>query len=213
MAYQNGQIYKIWDNSFSKCYIGSTIQPLSKRTDNHRTDYKKYLNGKFCYLSVFELFEEFGVENCKIEWVEDYPCKTKKELEAREGQIQRENDCVNKRIAGRNPQSYYQETRETRLEKAKEYREQEGQSEKHSEYCKKRYEEKKEEINEKQRQYRKDNPEKVREQDRQAYQRNKALKQRPWTCDCGATMCFSAKSRHLKTNKHKQYLQKQNNTD
>ena len=38
---------------------------------------------------VLDLFDEFGVENCKIEWVEDCSCNSKKDLEAREGQFQR----------------------------------------------------------------------------------------------------------------------------
>ena len=69
--------------------------------DKHRSDYKKYLNGSVKFLSIFNLFDEFGVENCKIEWVEDYPCSSKRELHKREGEHQKNCDCVNKLIAGR----------------------------------------------------------------------------------------------------------------
>ena len=57
------------------------------------------------------------------------------------------------------------------------------------------------------------NQKKNREQERQAYQRNKAVKQRLWTCKCGATMYFSSKAKHLHSSKkHQQYLQNQQNT-
>ena len=28
--YQKGKIYKIWDKSYTECYVGSTIQDLCK---------------------------------------------------------------------------------------------------------------------------------------------------------------------------------------
>ena len=113
--YSKGQIYKIWDNAFTKCYIGSSVQPLCKRFQKHKSDYKKYLNGACHYVSVFELFSEFGVENCKIIWEEDYPCYSKKELEKREGEIQKTNDCVNKVIAGRSSKERYEDNKEVIL--------------------------------------------------------------------------------------------------
>ena len=73
--YANGKIYKITDNAYTKCYIGSTIQPLSSRIGGHRRDYKRYLDGKRNFITSFALFEEFGVENCKIELMEEYPCE------------------------------------------------------------------------------------------------------------------------------------------
>jgi hypothetical protein len=42
--YQRGQIYKIVDVGFNKCFIGSTIEPLSKRMSKHRSQYKDYIN-------------------------------------------------------------------------------------------------------------------------------------------------------------------------
>ena len=41
--YSKGKIYKIWDNLYTICYVGSTTQPLSKRMVKHRCDYKRYL--------------------------------------------------------------------------------------------------------------------------------------------------------------------------
>ena len=34
--YTQGNIYKITDNAYSECYIGSTVQALSNRMRDHR---------------------------------------------------------------------------------------------------------------------------------------------------------------------------------
>ena len=113
--YSKGQIYKITDVGQTKCYIGSTIQQLCYRMASHRANYKNYLDGKYTFVSVFSLFEEFGVENCKMVWVKDFPCNNKKELEAEEGRIQKETDCVNKKIAGRLGLNYFKSTQKKKL--------------------------------------------------------------------------------------------------
>ena len=99
--YTKGKIYRIWDANYSKCYIGSTVQPLCKRMDKHRSEYKKYLKGACRYVSIFDLFDEYDVKNCRIELLENAPCHSKEELHAREGQCQRDNECINKNVAGR----------------------------------------------------------------------------------------------------------------
>ena len=203
--YSKGQIYKVQDKKMKMCYIGSTTQPLSTRMAQHRRDYLNFLANKKCYISVFELFNKFGVDNCKIIWVEDYVCNSKKELDAREGHHIKETDCVNKRIEGRDKKQYYQDRREHFLEKAQIHRD--NHREERKEYFKQRYIDKKEEIVEKKKEHIKNNLEKVREQARQSYHRNKAVKNRPYTCECGLTLCHSGKARHEKTQKHQQYLQ------
>ena len=104
--YQNGKIYKIVDIGYNKCYIGSTCESLSQRMARHRQKYKSYLKGASKLTHSFLLFDEYGEENCKVEWIEDYPCSSKRELEAREGYHQQNTDCVNKVIAGRDKKEY-----------------------------------------------------------------------------------------------------------
>ena len=112
--YQNGQIYKIVDVGYNKCYIGSTCENLKKRFQRHKEKYIDYKKGKTrCkFYTSFSLFDEFGIDNCKIEWVEDYCCKNRKELEKREGQHQKKTDCVNKYIAGRTYQEWAEDNKE-----------------------------------------------------------------------------------------------------
>ena len=110
--YSKGQIYKITDIGMNKCYIGSTVQKLCYRMTQHKISYRDYLEGKTRYCSSFSLFTEFGIENCKIVWIKDFACNSKKELEAEEGRIQQETDCVNKRVAGRTIQEWYEANKE-----------------------------------------------------------------------------------------------------
>ena len=121
--YEKGQIYKIVDIGQTKMYIGSTTEPLSKRMERHRSDYKQYLMNERHYMSSFSLFDEFGIDNCKILWMENYPCSSKKELERREGEIQKANDCVNKNIAGRTLKEYYEDKKEILQQQSKIYQE------------------------------------------------------------------------------------------
>ena len=82
-----------------------------------------------------DICDEYGVENCNILWVEDYPCNSKKELEAREGYYQQRIECVTKRIEGRThhekkdinlerTKQWYKENTEHRKQYMKEYNEQ-----------------------------------------------------------------------------------------
>ena len=48
-----GQIYKIVDIGQTKMYIGSTTEPLSKRMERHRSDYKQYLMNENIICQVF----------------------------------------------------------------------------------------------------------------------------------------------------------------
>ena len=68
--YQNGKIYKIWDNNYTECYVGSTTQDLSVRMAEHRKFYKHYLEWKTRttnYTSACKLFNKYDIENCRIE--------------------------------------------------------------------------------------------------------------------------------------------------
>ena len=60
----------------------------------HRKFYKQYLEGKRNNYTSFDLFKKYGVENCRIELEEAYPCNNKEELTAREGAIiRRDKSC------------------------------------------------------------------------------------------------------------------------
>ena len=98
--YTTGKIYKIVNVGYDMCYYGSTIQELSNRMSTYRAQYKRFLSSGGTNISVYRIFEKYGVENCKIELVESYACKNRSELESREGFYIRNNNCVNKIAPG-----------------------------------------------------------------------------------------------------------------
>jgi hypothetical protein len=130
--YQNGKIYKLWSPQGNEIYIGSTTQPLYKRLYSHKSHHKDYNTCSSKYL-----FENY--DNVKIELIQEYPCNNKMELAKKEGQFIRENnECLNRRIAGRTPKEYNEDNKEDVKEYKKEYRE--NNKEYIKEYAKEWYE-------------------------------------------------------------------------
>ena len=113
--YQNGKIYTIrcrYDDNL--IYVGSTIQPLSKRMGSHRTtsanratSLSNTVNGNW--------------DDWYIELYEEYPCNNKSILEKREGEIIRLIGTVNRIITGRTKEEYIKENKEKILENKKKY--------------------------------------------------------------------------------------------
>ena len=63
------------------CYIGSTTKDmLCKRMAEHRNSYNSWKSRNKGYLTVFEIFEKYRVEQCRIVLIELCPCDTKDKL-------------------------------------------------------------------------------------------------------------------------------------
>ena len=130
--YKKGKRYIIVDVGYNEQYFGSTTVELSTRMARHRSKYKRYEKGDAYYCTSFLLFEKYCLDNCKIELVELYRCDSKDELRKREGYWIRQEDCVNKRIAGRTLQEhlkeyrpkYYKENKDMICEKVRKFKEQ-----------------------------------------------------------------------------------------
>jgi len=87
--YSQGKIYKLYTKEGDECYIGSTIQPLWRRLQVH-----KYPTNQ---CRSRELFEKYKC--IEIELLEEYPCNTRYELEAREKEhIKKTDNCINNNI-------------------------------------------------------------------------------------------------------------------
>jgi hypothetical protein len=110
--FHQGKIYRITDKGANKVYIGSTYKNLKDRFRRHRNMYHHYLRGHLNYVSVFMIFEEFGIENCEIQLIEAYPCETLKELRKKEGEHIIGNTCVNRKISGRSQRDWYTDNKE-----------------------------------------------------------------------------------------------------
>eukprot|EP01041_Mallomonas_annulata_P014496 gene14496-30857_t len=72
--YTNAKVYliePIEEHDEKDVYVGCTTEKfLSNRMNAHRNAYKCFKNDKYSFVSVFDLFDKFGVENCKIELIE-----------------------------------------------------------------------------------------------------------------------------------------------
>ena len=171
--YQNTKIYKIVDISYTGKYIGSTYDTLSSRMTKHRCDYRRFKKGEYHYVSVFDLFDKYGLENCKIELIEHYPCENIDEQRKREGYHIQNEDCINKRVAGRDSKQYYREHIEWATEYNKQYRQanMEVLREKGKEYREK-HKEKAQLYN---KQYRETHLDTIKEKQKEYYDRNKDI--------------------------------------
>ena len=114
--YKRGQVYTIrcrYDNEL--IYVGSTINPLSKRMYSHRGD------GLTRCSNLYKLVAN-DWDSWYIELYENYPCNSKQELEKREGEVIREIATINNRIEGRTAKERYKDNHDKILEERKVYR-------------------------------------------------------------------------------------------
>jgi hypothetical protein len=157
--YQNGKIYKLISPSKNLVYYGSTIQTLSQRLATHRRN-----NNKCMSKLVLEC------EDYKIELVEEYPCNNKQQLEKKEGEYIKNNECVNKCVAGRGNKEYYIDNADKLKEQGKQYYNDnvDKVKEKHKEY----YNDNVVKISERTKKNRENNPEKFKERSKKYYNNN-----------------------------------------
>ena len=159
--YSKSKIYKIVCNITGLIYIGSTSQTLCQRLQDHKKNYKRYLNEKFPFISSFKIIEN---NNYDIILVENFPREKKEELHSRERYWIENTECVNMVISTRTHREWYQDNKEKLKKHMKKYRE--NNKEKIKEY----YENNKEKIKEyyennkeKKKEYYENNKEKINE--------------------------------------------------
>ena len=76
--YSKTKIYKIESHIGDKVYVGSTCkQYLSQRFQQHKKDFQRWKDGKHHRITSYELFDDYGPENCQIILIEEYPCISK----------------------------------------------------------------------------------------------------------------------------------------
>jgi hypothetical protein len=116
--YNQGKIYAIRSYLTDKIYIGSTCDLLHKRLYGHKKDNERD--------RVTKSKEIIDLGDAYIELIENYPCKDRNELVAREGHHIRSNNCVNKKVEGRTrkeiQKAYNDANKEKRKELNKQYR-------------------------------------------------------------------------------------------
>jgi len=164
--YSKAIIYKIECKITNDVYYGSTTESLSERIRKHKS----------CRDCTAINIIDRGNFTCTI--IEEYPCNSKTELEAREGYYIKNNICVNRLIPGRTPQEYYQDNKDKIIVQQKE-----------------RYQNNKVYILQHNKEYR----EKTK-----AYLKKYYLTK--IKCECGCEVTRSNLARHIKSKKHEIYL-------
>jgi hypothetical protein len=106
--YLKGKIYSLYEKETDKLfYVGSTKNTLNQRKGGHLSKALKGSHHEVCK-HIRDLQGKFY-----IKLVESYPCRSRKELTKREGEIVRELQkkgiiLKNKRLPGRTQAEYYQ---------------------------------------------------------------------------------------------------------
>jgi len=205
--YSKGKIYKIVVNNTDeeyRPYIGSTTKEyLSQRFTYHKSDYKKYKNGKHTRVASYNLFDKYGIENCEMVLIENYPCATKDELHARERywfdnmencninkpmRTEEEIKTANKLLLQRQLElhpDFYSQRHQRRLEL-------------HPDNSKKSYQ--------RQLELHPDYKEKYYARRRELHPDLKEKQNEKYTCECGSHIRKGEKYAHNKTQKHLNYI-------
>lgn len=191
-----GKIYKIISGQGNECYVGSTFDELRYRFRKHKYQYNEWkINSQnVIKLSSFNLFEKYGVENCKMILIKEYDVIDRKHLQAYETlwicKLQPNN--INKTKPLHIPKLYRKSYNHLHKDKIKKYKHiwhkmnyKYDKTERHHKYIKN-----KDILLEKQRQKRKNT--------------NQSKK-----CECGSDYTISNKSRHIKSKKHQNWLNNQ----
>ena len=192
--YNRGKIYKIVSNHTDKVYIGSTVQSLSKRIGGHRSQYKRYLEGK---ISIYTSFEIMSYPDAKIYLIENFKCQSKNELECRERYFIESMNCCNKFIPTRTPKEYREDNKDKIKDKIKKYRE-----------------DNKDKIKKQKEEYYLDNKDKKKVKNKEYYKlNNDKIKEKVKCGICGSIVCKGALRRHQKTIKCTSHKNSLNNNE
>lgn len=213
-----GKIYKIISGQGEECYIGSTFDELRYRFRGHKSHYDLWKQGKHNNVSVYDLFEKYGVDECKCILIKEYDVIDRKHLEVYETLWinKLKKTCVNKLhpffIKKLYKKQYFMNNKDNIYIKQKRYLEENKESinEYRKQYyennknnvrirCQKYYEQNKEIIKEKVKNYRKNNKEMCNNQ-RRTYRNEKII------CECGKQVSRSYIYEHKKTQKHQKYF-------
>ena len=155
--YSKGKIYKIISNHLpDTAYIGSTVQPLSKRYGGHVANYRQHLkNNTYSKCSSYNIV---CYPDSKIILIEYFKCESKSELLRREGEIikmyQNNKDLeqpLNLRIAGQTAKQWRELHKDKLREKNKKWRD--SHKDKTKDYNTVYYQQNKDQMTDQQKEY------------------------------------------------------------
>ena len=200
--YSKGKIYMVCSNDGNNdvVYYGSTCNKLSVRMAGHRSDY----NHKYKQCSSYKVFDKYGLNNCHIELICLFSCKSKDELTHAEHEYIRNNICANRQGKGRDKDA----SKRAQVKFANSHREEINKNnrdkylqniDKERERSKKYADSHKEEIKTKGELYRSNNKDMINE-------KTKARRVERIICECGRDICKARLREHCKSAFHQAYL-------
>ena len=118
----NGKIYRIVNNIDNDIYIGATTKSLHLRYAVHLLT-ASYTKTK--HRLLYRKMNLLGIDNFRIELLDEITCNDKKDLKTLEGKYILQNGTLNVRMAGRNNKDSCKESyiknRSQRMKKQSEY--------------------------------------------------------------------------------------------
>ena len=193
--YSKCTIYKLCckDTSIEDIYVGSTCN-FNRRKAQHKNCCNNE-NNKQYNQQVYQFIRDHGgFSNWNMIMIEQKALENKLEKEKLEREfIERLKPSLNCLIPTRGKKEYM-----------------EANKEHWAKYYKKRYEGNKEEIAKKAKEYYEQNKEEIAEQRKKRYEANKEQiaeqKKEKMTCECGSTITRCTKARHLRSQKHQDFI-------
>lgn len=220
-----GRVYKIIVNCSNEIYVGSTQQECRARWQEHKDNYKRWKDKKAGGCRAFDLFDKFGIENCKIILIKQYRVTDRNQLHALE-QLwinKFSKCCVNKLsafvidpILKKKLAEYKKKWYQDKLKENPNYNQERYQKEleKNPNLCKEKYQkELARNPNFLKEQYQKKlakNPNFVKEHYQKYGEKAKERNKEKITCEiCSCEITKQGKSQHEKTKKHQDNLNNQ----
>ena len=224
--YQNTIIYKIVCNDLNikDLYVGHTTD-FRRRKNGHKSQCMNENSKGFNYKIYQIIRKNGGWDNWSIIEIEKYPCNDSNEATARERYWFETLEAKLNMIYPVRPKKEYLETnkekrkyilskyREANKDKIKELQKQYRKinQEQLKSYSRSHYEKNKDRITNKIREYNENNKDVIKERKRIYRQKNiEKIKERTnekRTCECGGRFTVVNQTKHLKTMKHKSFIE------
>jgi vacuolar-type H+-ATPase subunit I/STV1 len=219
--YSKCLIYKLCcdDPTITDIYVGHTTDKIRRKRE-HKSRCNNQ-NSEYYNFYVYQFIRENGGwDNWSLVVLQEYPCENKNQAEMRERYwIETQQSTLNKVIPTRTKQEWNEENQEKLNEYQNLYHQEKKQKirEQRKQYRKKNkeelkeikkiyYQENKEKIKEKVKQYMEEYREKHREQNREYQKQYKQKNNEMIECECGSTIKKINKLKHIKSEKHNNYL-------
>jgi hypothetical protein len=204
---KTGFVYKLVskDINVKECYVGSTGN-ITKRKNYHKSDCNKATGKNYNFRVYQYIRDNSGFANWDMIVLETVQYDQKYELKARERyHMEALGATLNTQTPGQTKSEYYANNKDTVLERVKHWAEK--NTDKTKQYKTEYYASNKDTVLERVKQWAENNTEKVHISKRKYWENNKEKINQKHNCECNGKYTNSGKSQHMKTARHKTYME------